>query len=509
MRVSTRTFPWKDKDTETRTLGQYRKLLLIPAGTLPNPVKNVLRPSNAYFMKSLTGWSQGIEHVDRTCRRREYLNEAEAAWNLDGSPEEGKRLPPPLITFVGLLLIRAENASPAFFTEQNSFSRDCLLTSPTFEHTSKSVEMLPNRSLLPIAVFIQAATATIRFGCSQLVTERFDPLVTPGQVAPHVHQIIGGNAFNLSMDPQVDYAETATCTTCRFKEDKSNYWTAILYFKHSEWKLHSGPAEAKPCRRSDEGRAYCVLHRRIPSLPEGYRVRQGAGRTTNGSGSLIITLPGIGRWDSVGLPQTFCPGGIRSNIFFPSCWDGENLDSPDHFVRLTWHIPTGPVDARYGVIWHQGPCPPATPVKVPTILYEIAWDTAVFQGTSGLRMGRQPLIMSMGDPTATTYSVGRAILSSARWITARMSSGIPIYATELTLLTDDEMNGCTQPALVPEKVEGEYLPALPGMQPRAIGPRTSDDGTQLQCSFHYDLRRTNPCRKLGGGVELSGLSLLR
>lgn len=28
--------------------------------------------------------------------------------------------------------------------------------------------------------------------------------------------------------------------------------------------------------------------------------------------------PGIGRWDSVGLPQTFCPGGIRSNIFFPS-----------------------------------------------------------------------------------------------------------------------------------------------------------------------------------------------
>lgn len=39
--------------------------------------------------------------------------------------------------------------------------------------------------------------------------------------------------FNLSMDPNEDYAETATCTTCRFKEDKSNYWTAVLYFKHS------------------------------------------------------------------------------------------------------------------------------------------------------------------------------------------------------------------------------------------------------------------------------------
>ena len=28
--------------------------------------------------------------------------------------------------------------------------------------------------------------------------------------------------------------------------------------------------------------------------------------------------PGVGEWDSVGLPGRFCPGGIRSNVFFPS-----------------------------------------------------------------------------------------------------------------------------------------------------------------------------------------------
>ena len=39
-------------------------------------------------------------------------------------------------------------------------------------------------------------------------------------------------SFNISMDPNVDIAETSTCTTCRFKEDKSNYWTAVMYFKH-------------------------------------------------------------------------------------------------------------------------------------------------------------------------------------------------------------------------------------------------------------------------------------
>jgi hypothetical protein len=42
--------------------------------------------------------------------------------------------------------------------------------------------------------------------------------------------------------------------------------------------------------------------------------------------------PGAGPYDTVHLPNKFCPGGIRSNIFFPNCWDGVNLDTPDHFV---------------------------------------------------------------------------------------------------------------------------------------------------------------------------------
>ena len=52
-------------------------------------------------------------------------------------------------------------------------------------------------SFTVLAVAVQYAEATIRFGCSQLVTQRFDPLVTPGQVAPHVHQIIGGVRLNI------------------------------------------------------------------------------------------------------------------------------------------------------------------------------------------------------------------------------------------------------------------------------------------------------------------------
>jgi hypothetical protein len=34
------------------------------------------------------------------------------------------------------------------------------------------------------------------------------------------------------MDPANDPAQLSTCTTCSFAQDKSNYWTAVMFFKH-------------------------------------------------------------------------------------------------------------------------------------------------------------------------------------------------------------------------------------------------------------------------------------
>ena len=43
-------------------------------------------------------------------------------------------------------------------------------------------------------------------------------------------------------------------------------------------------------------------------------------------------VPGSGPDDTFEFPHRPCSGGIRSNIYFPQCWDGGNLDSPDHEV---------------------------------------------------------------------------------------------------------------------------------------------------------------------------------
>jgi hypothetical protein len=62
----------------------------------------------------------------------------------------------------------------------------------------------------------------LRFACSQLVVNLVDPLVNPGmRYTPHLHQIVGGNSFNLTMEPVTyDLAKRSTCTSCRFVQDK-------------------------------------------------------------------------------------------------------------------------------------------------------------------------------------------------------------------------------------------------------------------------------------------------
>lgn len=87
--------------------------------------------------------------------------------------------------------------------------------------------------LLPLQIATATpALAALRFGCETLTVQRLDPVVEPGNApSAHVHQIVGGNAFNATVDTTVDVGERATCTTCLYSEDFSNYWTAVLYFR--------------------------------------------------------------------------------------------------------------------------------------------------------------------------------------------------------------------------------------------------------------------------------------
>ena len=48
--------------------------------------------------------------------------------------------------------------------------------------------------------------------------------------------------------------------------------------------------------------------------------------------------PGMVNGTWYGFPKVKCPGGVRAQVYFPSCWDGQHLDSDDHKSHMSYYI---------------------------------------------------------------------------------------------------------------------------------------------------------------------------
>ena len=87
------------------------------------------------------------------------------------------------------------------------------------------------------------------------------------------------------------------------------------------------------------------------------------------------------------FPNINCPNGLRAQVYFLSCWDGVNLDSPDHASHMAY-----PTDAYNG-----GTCPPTHAKHMISLFYEVLWSVDEFKnmwyGDS------QPFVFALGDPT--------------------------------------------------------------------------------------------------------------
>jgi len=108
--------------------------------------------------------------------------------------------------------------------------------------------------------------------------------------------------------------------------------------------------------------------------------------------------------DTTSLSNEFCAGGIRTTITFPTCWDGVNLDSPDHQSHVVYSdIPFEPyadpvVTRPYTPSLERGKCPDSHPVHLPQLMYEVMWDTRPWNDLELWREdGSQPFVYAMGD----------------------------------------------------------------------------------------------------------------
>ena len=135
-----------------------------------------------------------------------------------------------------------------------------------------------------------ASAADLRFGCSQLVVERSDPIVQPGILpSAHVHQIVGGNAFNSTVSPCPDcsihvyHKLTVLDDPCGLRPGQALYLHVLsirprpqqlldcvsLFQVSRERHVQDGPAKSQLAAHwehratSPEGRPHSLLHARL------------------------------------------------------------------------------------------------------------------------------------------------------------------------------------------------------------------------------------------------------
>lgn len=73
-----------------------------------------------------------------------------------------------------------------------------------------------------------------------------------------------------------------------------------------------------------------------------------------------------------------------------SCWDGINLDSSDHSSHVSY--------PETGTFESNGPCPATHPVKLPQLMFEVVWQTQLFNDEElWPEDGSQPFVFSQGD----------------------------------------------------------------------------------------------------------------
>lgn len=295
-----------------------------------------------------------------------------------------------------------------------------------------------------------------------LLVERADPIVNPGKPSGHLHTIMGGNGFGFDMD----YADTqaSTCSSCTVTKDFSNYWVPSLFYQGADGKFQSvkqiGGGLIYYLQRSDPKDP--EFANGLLAFPEGFRMLAGNPMLRSFSPTLeqrainFNCLGAAGKPETNEIPDYNCPGGLRAQVFFPSCWDGVNLDSADHKSHMAY---PDRVDS--------GVCPPSHPKRFISLFYEVSWDINEFKDQ--WHGAGHPFVFANGDKTGYGYHGdfvnGWDVPTLQRAVTECTNlSGVVEDCPVFEFFKDEVANSCKIAPSIDEQVSGT-LDALPGCNP--------------------------------------------
>jgi hypothetical protein len=199
-----------------------------------------------------------------------------------------------------------------------------------------------------------------------------DPIVFPGQPeASHLHLFFGNVGVTETSTPQ-SIQTTGNSTCAGGTLNRSGYWVPAMI----DTVTHQ---PVRPTELLVYYKTGLIPTSEIHPVPEGLVMV---------SGNAKNTLPGVNPVSYGCISPTAytqatpyiqqCPDTtyeILGDFGFQQCWDGVNLDSPDHHSHMGDPTGTYPV-------FH---CPPDHPVALPLISYNIRWPTFP-NGSANMRL---------------------------------------------------------------------------------------------------------------------------
>jgi Domain of unknown function (DUF1996) len=194
-----------------------------------------------------------------------------------------------------------------------------------------------------------------------------DPIVWPGQPGKsHLHTYFGNTAVDASTTPES--LRAAGNSTCRGgTANRSAYWVPTMI----------NTADGTPIVPDDIGVYYksgFLDGAVINPLPAGLRMVAGNSAATAAPDNTYMRFKCIGgpnnENDKYGsqIPNCDVGAAVWQEIFFPQCWDGVNLDSPDHKSHMATPVPDPSGAPPYGLR-----CPATHPVAIPQISFNVVY----------------------------------------------------------------------------------------------------------------------------------------
>jgi len=324
------------------------------------------------------------------------------------------------------------------------------------------------KQLFLVAIFATLAFAldgdTFTINCAPLSIQRSDPIVNPGTAGGHVHAIIGGNAFSRKMGP-MDARNIATATTCNKGTDHSNYWVPQLYHQRADGKFemvhYSGSAVYYQKRACDYNPTAKTCDKAFVPLapPDGFRMLAGdparrippANNADFPNTAIAFMCIDGSSGETHGFPPSKCRQ-FRSEVYFPSCWDGINIDPPDHKSHVAY-----PAIGNY----NGGICPQTHPKAIFSIFYEFYFETGNYTDIN-------KFVLAQGDPTGFGYH-GDFVMGWTNRTALQNAHRDCINSADCPTLQNQPANPQTLifPAIFEEDIglAGNPIASLPGNNP--------------------------------------------